>query len=167
LRERYGSAGNKDDRFDAYLLADTCAVMDTAGTRCAKTAMQPKAFGERCVDPERTSSRSVSGCQPAPGQLGIGVPRRIGPVLQARQRDHSQLLAAFPDSSESAWLSPKRMEGWPALGRLQRRHRRRVALWSARSGRSRSIGAEGDARGEITLGLVDRGRDLKRADCCR
>ena len=23
LRERYGSAGNKDDRFDAYLLADT------------------------------------------------------------------------------------------------------------------------------------------------
>ena len=25
LRGRYGSAGNKDDRFDAFVLADTCA----------------------------------------------------------------------------------------------------------------------------------------------
>jgi hypothetical protein len=25
LRSRYGSAGNKDDRFDAFVLADTCA----------------------------------------------------------------------------------------------------------------------------------------------
>jgi transposase len=33
LRTRYGSAGNKDDRFDAYVLADTRAPVEAAASR--------------------------------------------------------------------------------------------------------------------------------------
>ena len=53
LRTRYGSAGNKDDRFDAYVLAPT----ENAGHRCAKTG---PIFGRcgRCAGPVRTSSRT-------------------------------------------------------------------------------------------------------------
>ena len=58
LRERYGSAGNKDDRFDAYLRRTLCGATDIVGRPCVKTAMQPRPC-EHCAGPERTSSKSA------------------------------------------------------------------------------------------------------------
>ena len=41
LRSRYGSAGNKDDRFDAYVLADTLRT-DRAGLRPLTRDSEPR-----------------------------------------------------------------------------------------------------------------------------
>jgi Transposase len=68
LRGRYGSAGNKDDRFDAFVLADTlrtdrgCAVGVTsrggaALNRSIRACPPPRGCGTRC----RAGTDSQSG----------------------------------------------------------------------------------------------------------
>jgi len=59
LRGRYGSAGNKDDRFDAFVLADTCAPTAPGCTRCCPTPRPPSRCA-RPAAPARTSSPTAS-----------------------------------------------------------------------------------------------------------
>ena len=130
-----------------------CAATGIAGVRCARTAMRPRRC-ERYVGLERTSSRSASGLSTSCAPTGIGVPRRNRPVHQARQPNHAQLLASFPDRREGGWLSPKRMAGWlrsvgynGGIGADVLYNR----LVAAAPGLT---GSEGDARGQITVCLV-------------
>ncbi|MEJ7705748.1 MAG: transposase [Geodermatophilaceae bacterium] len=60
LRSRYGSAGNKDDRFDAYVLADTLRT-DRARLRplTARQHRHPSPCG-RPAGPVKTSSGTAS-----------------------------------------------------------------------------------------------------------
>ena len=55
LRGRYGSAGNKDDRFDAYVLADTLRTDRARLPRCCPTARPPSPCA-RPAAPAKTSS---------------------------------------------------------------------------------------------------------------
>ena len=50
LRKRYGSAGNKDDRFDAYVLADTLRTDGHRWNRCRRIVATRRRCG-RCVGP--------------------------------------------------------------------------------------------------------------------
>jgi Transposase len=67
LRSRYGSAGNKDDRFDAYMLADTLRT-DRARLRPlqpdtpATTTLRATVRARRDLSP--TGSRSATNCAP-------------------------------------------------------------------------------------------------------
>jgi transposase len=62
LRRRYGSAGNKDDRFDAYVLADT---VRTDRPRCCSTPRPPSCCASS-TGPAKisspTASRSPTSC---------------------------------------------------------------------------------------------------------
>ena len=53
LRGRYGSAGNKDDRFDAYVLADTLRT-DRARLRPLMPDSPPPRPCVRCFGPAKT-----------------------------------------------------------------------------------------------------------------
>jgi Transposase len=59
LRSRYGSAGNKDDRFDASCWRTRCAPTVTAGPGCATTAATPRRC-ERCAGPDESWWRCSS-----------------------------------------------------------------------------------------------------------
>ena len=55
LRARYGSAGNKDDRFDAFVLADTLRTDRAGCTRCCPTP-RPRSPCAKPAAPAKTSS---------------------------------------------------------------------------------------------------------------
>ena len=95
LRSRYGSAGNKDDRFDAYVLADVVRtdrhrlrplVRDTAATTAMRTTVRARRDWSHTESPLRTSSAPTCNSSP----------RRSKPVRRHRHRHHSALSSGSP-----------------------------------------------------------------------
>ncbi len=87
LRLRYGSSGNKDDRFDAYVLAD---VLRTDGH--SLRALRPDSGATRALRalvcrPEGSHQAPAGPRQPAPGEPPAGLPRRDRAVRGPRQPD--------------------------------------------------------------------------------
>ena len=168
LRERYGSAGNKDDRFDAYLLADTL-----------------RSDGHRWR-PLREDSDATKALRALCRSRKDLVEVRVGVVNQLR----ANLELAFP--AESACSPGPTAQSRSASCVVSRPQRRRPgcrpSVWPAGCARSVTTvalaptscysrlvaaapgltGSEGDARGQITCVLGDRRRGPQRADCrCR
>ena len=131
-------------------LPTPCVAMDTAGVRCAKTATRPRRC-ERYAGPERTSSRPGSGSSTSSGPIGIGVPGRIRPVLQADSAITLSFLRRFPTAAKAAWLSPARMAGWLRSVGYNGGIVAEVLYGRLAAAAPGLVGAEADARGEITL----------------
>ena len=154
LRGRYGTAGNKDDRFDAYVLAD---ALRTDGHRLAP--LRPDA-------PQTTALRVVSQAlqvagghpggtrQRAPGQPRDQLPRRGDAVQRRRQPHRAGLSSPLPlgDPGGLADRSPPRRIPAPH-GLSGAQGRSRAAPTSGRRP-SRADRSRGEARATVTLGLV-------------
>jgi transposase len=114
LRGRYGSAGNKDDRFDAFVLADTLRtdrarlrplVPDTPATLALRRACRARKdlVGHRVgvANQLREHLKRVY-----PGVVGLFADLD-SPVSLA-------FLARFDCQDRADWRSPKRMAAWLA-----------------------------------------------------
>ena len=91
LRGRYGSAGNKDDRFDAFVLADTLRT-DRARLR-PLTPDSPATVtpAPSLPRPQRSRRPPRRVGQPAARASAPCLPRRSGVVRRHRQPDQSDL----------------------------------------------------------------------------
>ncbi len=114
LRSRYGSAGNKDDRFDAYVLADV--------VRTDLRRLRPLA----CDSDQATALRSTVRARrdlvghrvAAANQLRAHL-QNVFPAAAALFADiDSQItltfLSRFTTQEKADWLSPRRMTAWLA-----------------------------------------------------
>ena len=128
LRERYGSAGNKDDVSTRISSPTHCEATDTAGDHFARTAIKPRRC-EHCAGPERTSSRSASGLPTSYAPTWSSLSPANWPNHDARQPDHAQLLASLSHRREGALPVARANGRLAAIGWLQRRHRHRGAPW--------------------------------------
>lgn len=112
LRSRYGSAGNKDDRFDAYLLADTLRtdrarlrplVPDSAATTALRAAVRARkdlvVHRVAVANQLRDHLKSVF-----PG--GIGLFEDLDSVISLK------FLTRFDCQDRADWLTPKRWGAW-------------------------------------------------------
>ena len=106
LRARYGSAGNKDDRFDAFVLADALrtdagrwAVVQPDSRRDDRAADA----GARPPGPDRAPDR---GAQPAARRAAAQLPRRDRPVQPARHPHQPGVPAPIPVRGQSRVASP-------------------------------------------------------------
>ena len=154
LRGRYGTAGNKDDRFDAYVLAD---ALRTDGHRLAP--LRPDA-------PETTALRVVSRARKSLVATRVALANELRANLEIAFPGAATLfsdvdspialafLRRFPSVTQAAWLTEARLAaflrrmGYPgrkAAGELLGR------LADAPAGLT---GPEGEARAMVTLGLV-------------
>jgi transposase len=154
LRTRYGTAGNKDDRSDAYLLAD---VLRTDGHRLR--ALQPdapetvtlRATVRARKDLVQTRTRLT---QQLRAQLELAFPGAVGLFADLDSPIALRFLLRFPSATRAAWLSPKRMAAWLRsegyCGRTSAAelHRR---LETAPLG---VTGSEAEARAAVTLAFV-------------
>ena len=165
LRTRYSLAGNKDDRADAYILAD---VLRTDGHRLrpllpdTEATVALRALVRARKDLVRTRLRLV---QQLSAHLELAFPGAVdlfgdlaSPIAQA-------FLLRFPSAERADWLSPKRMAAWlAAQGYSGRRsgeelHARLVAAPRGR------VGDSADAMAAITLSLVRTiGETRRQAD---
>ncbi|MQA08989.1 MAG: transposase [Pseudonocardiaceae bacterium] len=112
LRGRYGSAGNKDDRFDAYVLADTLRtdrarlrplVPDTAQTISLRRAVRAR---------KDLVSHRVGVANQLRAHLRNAFPGAVGLFAEIDSPISLAFLTRFDTQDRADWLSPKRLAAW-------------------------------------------------------
>jgi transposase len=112
LRSRYGSAGNKDDRFDAYVLADTL--------RTDRTQLRPLTHDSEATKTLRATVRArrelvkhrVALCNQLRAHLQAAFPGAVGLFNDLDSQISLRFLARFDSQERADWLSVKRLAAW-------------------------------------------------------
>jgi transposase len=114
LRGRYGSAGNKDDRFDAFVLADTLRT-DRARLR-PLVPDQPATVALRraCRARKDLVSHRVGVANQLREHLNRVFPGAVGLFAELDSPISLAFLARFDSQDRADWLSPRRMAAWLA-----------------------------------------------------
>ena len=114
LRSRYSSAGNKDDRFDAYVLADTL--------RTDRARLRPLTPDSPTTQTLRATVRArrdlVEHRVALANQLRAHL-QRVFPAAVGLFRDLDSpislaFLARFDSQNRADWLTPRRLAAWLA-----------------------------------------------------
>ena len=112
LRSRYGSAGNKDDRFDAYVLAD---VVRTDARR-----LRPMVTDSPATTALRSTTRArkdlvghrVAAANQLRAHLQIVFPAAATLFADIDSSITLAFLDRFATQDAADWLSPKRLTAW-------------------------------------------------------
>jgi transposase len=114
LRGRYGSAGNKDDRFDAFVLADTLRT-DRARLR-PLVPDQPETVALRraCRARKDLVGHRVGVANQLREHLKRVFPGAVGLFADLDSPVSLAFLARFDSQDRADWLSPRRMAAWLA-----------------------------------------------------
>lgn len=112
LRSRYGSAGNKDDRFDAYVLADV--------VRTDRRRLRPLLVDTEATTALRQTTRArkdlvahrVAVANQLRAHLQIVFPGAVDLFAEIDSQISLRFLERFTTQSRANWLSPKRMASW-------------------------------------------------------
>lgn len=112
LRGRYGSAGNKDDRFDAYVLADTLRT-DRARLRPLQPN-SPATVALRATVRARRDlvAHRVAVCNQLREHLQKAFPGAVGLFAELDSPISLAFLTRFDSQDRADWLSPKRLAAW-------------------------------------------------------
>jgi transposase len=114
LRGRYGSAGNKDDRFDAYVLADT---LRTDRARLAPLTPDSPAtvtLRRACRARKDLVSHRVAVANQLRAHLRNAFPGAVGLFAEIDSPISLRFLARFESQDRADWLSPRRLAAWLA-----------------------------------------------------
>jgi len=112
LRSRYGSAGNKDDRFDSYVLADV--------VRTDIRRLRPMACDSEQTTALRATVRArrdlvghrVAAANQLRAHLQIVFPAAAALFADIDSAITLAFLSRFTTPEQADWLSPRRMAAW-------------------------------------------------------
>ena len=154
LRARYGSAGNKDDRFDAYVLAD---VLRTDGHRL--TPLHPdraQTLALRSAVRARTDlvETRVALCNQLRAHLRIVFPAAVGVFADLDSPISLAFLSRFGCADSAAWLSHRRLGAWLAANGYCGRTPTTVLLERLQTAPDGLTGDPGAAAAHTTLAYV-------------
>jgi transposase len=114
LRSRYGSAGNKDDRFDAYVLADTLRTdrirlrplrPDTPATTTLRATVRAR---------RDLVAHRVAMCNQLRAHLDTAFPGAVGLFADLDSPISLAFLSRFDCQDRADWLSVTRLAAWLA-----------------------------------------------------
>nr|WP_220454347.1 IS110 family transposase [Nocardioides immobilis] len=154
LRSRYGSAGNKDDGFDAYVLADTL--------RTDRLRLRPLTRDSEATMTLRMTVRArqdlvaarVAMANQLRAHLQTTLPGAIGLFRDIDSAITLAFLTRFPSQDKTDWLSRTRLGNWlrsVGYNHLANLDRLWTPLNNAPAG---TRGPEAAARAQVTLALV-------------
>jgi transposase len=154
LRERYGTSGNKSDRSDAYVLADS---LRTDGHRWR--SLEPDSPATVTLRSHVRARKDlvenrVAAANQLRAHLRIVFPGAVGLFADIDSPISLRFLERFPSATRAAWLSEKRLGSWlRASGYGGRKSAAELhgRLLAAPAG---LLGDEGEARGTVTLAYV-------------
>jgi transposase len=114
LRGRYGSAGNKDDRFDAYVLADTLRT-DRARLRpLVPDTDTTIALRRLCRTRKDLVSHRVAVANQLRAHLRNAFPGAVGLFKDIDSPISLAFLTRFTTQDQADWLTPARLGTWLA-----------------------------------------------------
>jgi transposase len=112
LRSRYGSAGNKDDRFDAFVLADTLRT-DRGRLRPLEPDSPATVTLRSAVRARRDLvAHRVAVCNQLRAHLQGCFPGAVGLFAELDSPVSLAFLARFDCQERADWLTPRRMAAW-------------------------------------------------------
>ena len=112
LRSRYGSAGNKDDRFDAYVLADAVRT-DTRRLRPMERDSEQTAALRSAVRARRDLvGHRVAAANQLRAHLQVVYPAAAVLFAEIDSEITLTFLSRFTIQEQADWLSPKRLAAW-------------------------------------------------------
>jgi transposase len=154
LRSRYGSAGNKDDRFDAYVLADTL--------RTDRTRLRPLTHDSEATKTLRTTVRvrrelvkhRVALCNQLRAHLQAAFPGAVGLFRDLDSQISLRFLARFDSQERADWLSIKRLAAWlSSVGYCGRKDPADLFAHLQTAPRG-PVGPDGAARAHVTRAML-------------
>jgi transposase len=114
LRGRYGSAGNKDDRFDAFVLADTLRT-DRARLRpLTPDGPQTVALRRNCRARKDLVRHRVAVANQLRAHLRNVLPGAVDLFAEIDSPISLAFLTRFPTQDKADWLTPTRLGAWLA-----------------------------------------------------
>ena len=114
LRGRYGSAGNKDDRFDAYVLADTLRTDRARLASLTPDSPATVALRRACRARKDLVSHRVAVANQLRAHLRNAFPGAVGLFAEIDSPISLRFLARFTSQNRADWLSPRRLAAWLA-----------------------------------------------------
>ena len=154
LRGRYGSAGNKDDRFDAYVLADTLRT-DRARLRPLVPDTAATAALRRTVRARRDLvAHRVAIANQLRAHLRIVLPGAVGLFADIDSRITLAFLGRFPTQDKADWLTPTRLRNWLSSVGYSGRVDPAVLHGRLTAAPRGPLGAQSTANAAITASLV-------------
>ena len=112
LRSRYGSAGNKDDRFDAFVLADTLRT-DRARLRpLVPDSPATVALRAACRARKDLVAHRIALANQLRAHLQRTFPGAVGLFAEIDSPISLRFLARFDCQERADWLSSRRMAAW-------------------------------------------------------
>jgi transposase len=154
LRSRYGSAGNKDDRFDAFVLAD---VLRTDTRRLvALEPDSPQTLALRAAVRARTDlvETRIALCNQLRAHLRNVFPGAVGLFAELDSPISLAFLTRFPTPDKASWLSIKRLGSWLSANHYCGRTKTAVFIERLTSAPAGHTGDVGEAAGRTTLAYV-------------
>ncbi len=114
LRGRYGSAGNKDDRFDAYVLADTIRTDRHRLTPLVLDSGATTALRRLCRARRDLVAHRVAVANQLRAHLATAMPAAVDLFADLDSPISLRFLARFSTQDDLDWLSVKRISAWLA-----------------------------------------------------
>jgi transposase len=154
LRSRYGQAGNKDDRFDAFVLADVLRT-DRARLRpLTRDSEQTITLRMTVRARQDLVAARVAMANQLRAHLQITLPGAVGLFRDLDSDISLGFLRRFSSQDKADWLSAARLGNW-----LRAQHYNHLAnldrLWAhLRDAPRGTTGEQAAARAEITLSLI-------------
>jgi transposase len=114
LRGRYGSAGNKDDRFDAFVLADTLRTDRTRLRPLVPDTPATTALRAACRARKDLIGHRVALANQLREHLNRVFPGAVGLFADIDSMISLTFLTRFDRQDRADWLSPTRLGAWLA-----------------------------------------------------
>ena len=114
LRGRYGSAGNKDDRFDAFVLADTLRTDRARLAPLRPDTEATVALRRACRARKDLVGHRVGLANQLRAHLRTVFPGAVGLFAAIDSEISLRFLARFDCQDRADWLSPRRLGNWLA-----------------------------------------------------
>lgn len=112
LRGRYGSAGNKDDRFDAFVLADTLRTDRARLRRLVLDTDATVALSRACRARKDLVNHRVAVANQLRAHLRNVLPAAVGLFKDIDSVISLAFLTRFDTQDKIDWLTPKRLGDW-------------------------------------------------------
>jgi transposase len=154
LRTRYGPAGNKDDRFDAYVLADTLRTDGHRWKPLRPDTESTRALRALCRSRKDLVETRVAILGQLRANLELAFPGAVGLFTKPSSAISLAFLRRFPTAARAAWLSPVRLAAWLRSAGYTGGIAATVLHARLTAAAPGLTGPEGDARGQITLAFA-------------